>query len=264
MAMNVSLYLSSKTWVHRLDGRTKVLTVLGVFVLALCFSHPLYLLGVFGFVMGGLAISRAGANVRKTWKLTALLFCYSVALWPFFIEGLTPVPLLNRLGITWEGVMVGMGMGLRLLIMLWGGIWLLSTTTVEELAQASQRLGLPSHAGFVFSLAFRWVGMLLGAGVGVVQAQRSRGLDVSTGGLLRRIRKYVPLVVPLIGHALRQTNLLAMALESKGFHPLARRHFYSRGKLMLADYAVMCVMVVLVSVSGWLRWIGVGVLDIRF
>lgn len=264
MTMNVSLYLSNKTWVHRLDGRTKVLTVLGVFVLALCFSHPLYLLGVFGFVMGGLAVSRAGSNVRKVWPLTALLFCYSVALWPFFVEGTTPVPLLNRLGVTWEGVMVGMGMGLRLLIMLWGGIWLLSTTTVEELAQAFQQLGLPSRAGFVFSLAFRWVGMLLGAGVGVVQAQRSRGLDVSTGGILQRIRKYVPLVVPLIGHALRQTNLLAMSLESKGFHPSARRNFCSTGKFLFPDYAVMCVTVILVCVSGWLRWKGVGVLDMRF
>jgi hypothetical protein len=36
--------------------------------------------------------------------------------------------------------------------MLWGGIWLLSTTTVEELGQASQQLGLPSRAGFAFSL----------------------------------------------------------------------------------------------------------------
>jgi energy-coupling factor transport system permease protein len=262
--MNISLYLSRKTWLHRLDGRTKVLTVLGVFVLALCFSHPLFLLGVFLFVMGGLVISQAGANVRKMWMLTVLLFGYSVALWPFFIEGLTPVPVLHRLGVTWEGVMVGMGMGLRLLIMLWGGIWLLSTTTVEELAQASQQLGLPSRAGFAFTLAFRWVGMLLGAGVDVVQAQRSRGLDVSTGGILQRIRKYVPLVVPLIGHALRQTNLLAMSLESKGFHPSIRRHFCVTRKLMLPDYMVLCGIIILVGVSGWLRWQGIGALDIRF
>ncbi len=249
---------------HRLDGRTKVLTVLGVFGVALCFSDPIYLLVVFGFVMGGLAFSGAWANVRKMWILTVLLFGYSVALWPFFVEGVTPVPLLHGLGVTWEGVRVGLGMGLRLLIMLWGGIWLLSTISVEELAQASQQLGLPSRAGFVFSLAFRWVGMLLGAGAGVVQAQRSRGLDVSTGGVLQRIRKYVPLVIPLIGHTLRQTNLLAMSLESKGFHPLATRHFYSTGKLGTKDYAVMSVMLILVGVSVWLRWQGVGTLDIRF
>ena len=98
----------------------------------------------------------------------------------------------------------------------------------------------------------------------MVQAQRSRGLDVSTGGMLQRIRKYVPLVVPLIGHALRQTNLLAMALESKGFHPSIRRHFYETRTLLLPDFMVLCGMIILVGVSGWLRWKGVGVLDFRF
>ncbi|GJL58060.1 MAG: cobalt ABC transporter permease [Nitrospirales bacterium] len=249
---------------HRLDGRTKVLTVLGVFGLALCFSDPFYLLVVFGFVMSGLALSGAWANVRKMGMLTVLLFGYSVALWPFFVEGITPVPFFGGLGVTWEGVRVGLGMGLRLLIMLWGGIWLLSTMSIEELAQASQQLGLPSRAAFVFSLAFRWVGMLLGAGVGVVQAQRSRGLDVSTGGILQRIRKYVPLVIPLIGHALRQTNLLAMSLESKGFHPLAKRHFYSTGKLGAQDYGVMSMMLILVGVGIWLRWHGIGTLKLQF
>ena len=249
---------------HRLDGRTKVLTVLGVFGLALCFSDPFYLLVVFGFVMSGLALSGAWVNVKKMWMLTVLLFGYSVALWPFFVEGVTPVPILHGLGVTWEGVSIGLGMGLRLLIMLWGGIWLLSTMSVEELSQASQQLGLPSLGGFVFSLAFRWVGMLMGAGAGVVQAQRSRGLDVATGGILQRIRKYVPLVIPLIGHALRQTNLLAMSLESKGFHPSATRHFYSTGKMGAQDYVVMSVMVLLVGVSVWLRWQGVGTLDTRF
>lgn len=262
--MNVSLYLSRTTWVHRLDGRTKVLAVLGVFGVALCFSDPLYLLAVFGGVMGGLAMSHAGTNIRKMWMLTILLFGYSVALWPFFIQGVTPVPFLHGLGVTWEGVRVGMGMGLRLLILLWGGIWLLSTTTIEELAQASQQLGLPSRAGFVFSLAFRWVGMLLGAGVGVVQAQRSRGLDLSAGGILERVRKYVPLVVPLIGHALRQTNLLTMSLESKGFHPSAIRHFYSTGKLKPLDYGVMSVMLIVVGISVWMRWHGIGTLDMQF
>ena len=262
--MNVSLYLPSNTWVHQLDGRTKILVVLSVFILALCFSHPGYLIVVFGLVIGMLGVSCAGPNVRKTWVLTALLFCYSVILWPFFVEGRTPVPVLRSLGVTWEGITVGMGMGLRLLTMLWGGIWLLSTTTVEELALASQRLGFPSRVGFAFSLAFRWVGMLLGAGVGVVQAQRSRGLDMTSGGFWGRIRKYVPLVVPLIGHALRQTNLLAMSLESKGFHPSVRRRFYAVQQLKLKDYMVIGGAIIIVGFSGWMRWKGIGTLDIRF
>jgi energy-coupling factor transport system permease protein len=262
--MTVSLYLNHKTWAHELDGRTKTLVVLGFFVLALCFSHPAYLLGVLALVSGGLAVAQAGANVKKIWVLAALLVCYSILLWPFFVEGKTPVPVLQFLGVTWEGCVFGLGMGIRLLIMVWGGVWLLSTTTIEELAQATQRLGLPSRVGFAFSLAFRWVGILLGAGVGVIQAQRSRGLDISSGSIAERIRKYVPLVVPLIGHALRQTNLLAMALESKGFHPTAHRSFHITGKMKRSDYAVLIFLSILVGVSGWMRWHGIGTLDFRF
>jgi energy-coupling factor transport system permease protein len=262
--MTVSLYLNHKTWAHELDGRTKTLVVLGFFVLALCFSHPAYLLGVLALVSGGLAVAQAGANVKKIWVLAALLVCYSLLLWPFFVEGKTPVPVLQFLGVTWEGCVFGLGMGIRLLIMVWGGVWLLSTTTIEELAQATQRLGLPSRVGFAFSLAFRWVGILLGAGVGVIQAQRSRGLDISSGSIAERIRKYVPLVVPLIGHALRQTNLLAMALESNGFHPTAHRSFHITGKMKRSDYAVLIFLSILVGVSGWMRWHGIGTLDVRF
>lgn len=261
--MNVSLYLNHKTWVHRLEGRTKILVVFGFFVLALCFSHPTYLLGVLALVIGALTVAQAGVNVKKIWILAALLVCYSVILWPFFVAGETPVPLLHVLGVTWEGCVLGFGMGLRLLIMVWGGVWLLSTTTIEELAQAAQRFGLSSRVGFVFSLAFRWVGILLGAGVEVIQSQRSRGLDLSSGTITDRIRKYVPLVVPLIGHALRQTNLLAMALESKGFYPAAQRTFYENGKLEKTDVAVLILLAILVGMSGWMRWHEIGTLAIR-
>ncbi len=262
--MNVSLHLNHNTWVHRLDGRTKTLVMLGFFVLALCFSHPGYLLGVLALVVGGLVAAQAGANVKKIWVLATLLVCYSMILWPFFVEGETPVPVFHVLGVTWEGSVFGLGMGIRLLIMVWGGVWLLSTTTIEELAKASQQLGLSARGGFAFSLAFRWVGILIGAGIGVVQAQRSRGLDISSGTIVERIRKYVPLVVPLIGHTLRQTNLLAMALESKGFHPTAQRSFHRTGKMLRTDWVVMIVVSLLLGVSCWMWWQGIGTLNVRF
>ena len=262
--MNVSLYLNHKTWVHRLDGRTKTLVVLGFFILALCFSHPGYLLGILALVVGGFVAARAGVNVKKIWVLATLLVCYSMMLWPFFVEGETPVPVFHVLGVTWEGCVFGFGMGVRLLIMVWGGVWLLSTTTIEELAQASQQLGLAARSGFAFSLAFRWVGILMGAGVGVIQAQRSRGLDISSGTIVERIRKYVPLVVPLIGHALRQTNLLAMVLESKGFHPAAQRTLAVTTKMKRVDYLILVGIGLLVGGSVWLRWQGMGGIDVRF
>ena len=64
-------------------------------MLALCFSHPGYLLGIIALVIGALAVAQAGVNVKKIWVLATLLMCYSMMLWPFFVEGKTPVPIFS-------------------------------------------------------------------------------------------------------------------------------------------------------------------------
>lgn len=256
--MSLSLYLDVETWVHRLDGRTKVLALLGLFVLELVFSDPRYLIVVMVFVLAGVAMASAFGNVRKMWLLLVLLFIYSTLLWPFFVDGQTPLLTLGGQVLTKEGVLFGIAMGLRLDAMLMSGVLLLSTTRIEEFSQALQRLGVPAPLGFSLSLAFRWVPTLLGAMGTVIQAQRSRGLDLGRASLFGKIRRYPPLVVPLIGHTLRQTTLLAMALESKGFGPGQPRTPYVRSSMTMLDFSVLIVISVLVGISIWLRWHGYG------
>ncbi len=257
--MTISLYLDRDTWIHRLDARTKVLAVLALFILALLYASPPYLLAVLGIVILGIARAHAFINLQKIWILLVLLFVYSVILWPFFVEGQTPILEWSSLVITTEGVTFGVAMGLRLNVMVMSGLLLLSTTTLEDFSLGLQRFGLPPSIGFAFSLAFRWVPTLLGASGVIVQAQRSRGLDLSAGTLVEKIRGYAPLVVPLIGHTLRQTTLLAMALESKGFSPGRRRHPYYRSHMGFRDYGVLAFMAALVGGSCWMRLNGFGI-----
>ncbi len=251
--MNLSLYVDARTWVHRLDGRTKILCLLGLFSLSLLFSDPVYLLGLCAGVLALVLWAQSLHNLKKIWILLALLFVYSVVLWPFFVDGTTPLFTIGGLTVMREGVLHGMGMGLRLNAMLISGIVLLSTTSIEELGEASNRLGVPRPLGFSLSLAFRWVPTLLGSIGAVIQAQRSRGLDVQSKGVLGRIRRYPPLIVPLIGHTLRQTNLLAMALESKGFGAGQVRRPLFVSKMHGADFTALAVIAVLVVGGLWMR-----------
>jgi energy-coupling factor transporter transmembrane protein EcfT len=55
-----------------------------------------------------------------------------------------------------------------------------------------------------------------------------------------------------------------MALESKGFHPTAHRSYHITGKMKGPDYIVLIILSVLLGVSGWMRWQGIGTLDVRF
>jgi len=256
--MNLSLYVDARTWVHRLDGRTKILCLLGLFSLSLTFSDPVYLLGLCAGVLALVLWAQSLHNLKKIWILLALLFVYSVMLWPFFVEGTTPLFTIGGLTVMREGVLHGMGMGLRLNAMLISGIVLLSTTAIEELSEASNRLGVPRPLGFSLSLAFRWVPNLLGSIGAVIQAQRSRGLDAHSKGVSGKIRRYPPLIVPLIGHTLRQTNLLAMALESKGFGAGQVRHPLFVSKMRGSDFVALAVIVALVTGSLWMRLNGYG------
>lgn len=256
--MNLSLYIDEQTWVHRLDGRTKILCLFGLFALTLIFSDPMYLLGLTGGVLALVLWAGSFANLKKIWILLALLLVYNVVLWPFFVDGTIPLFTLGGLIIMQEGVLHGMGMGLRLNAMLISGIVLLSTTAIEEFAESSNRLGVPQSLGFSLSLAFRWVPNLLGSIGAVIQAQRSRGLDLQSKTLLGKIRQYPALVVPLIGHTLRQTNLLAMALESKGFGPGQKRQPLFVSTMKVGDFVALLTIVMLVMAGLWMRLHGYG------
>lgn len=256
--MNLSLYLDKGTWIHRLDARTKVLCLLGLFILSLMFSDPIFLVGLMGFVLGATIMAKSLANVKRIWILLLLLFVYSTLLWPFFVEGHTPLFEIGNQVITVEGVSYGLGMGLRLNVMLLSGMFMLSTTAIEEFTRGLHRLGMPHALGFALSLAFRWVPTLLGSVSSVVQAQRARGLDLPSGNMISKLRQYPPLVVPLIGHTLRQTNLLAMALESKGFGPGHQRRSLLDSAMNGVDYLVLGMMLGTVAGSIWMRLNGYG------
>ena len=51
----------------------------------------------------------------------------------------------------------------------------------------------------------------------VVDAQRLRGYDFDAGGPFERVRRYVPVIIPVFMGALRKANNMAMALEARGF-----------------------------------------------
>jgi len=101
--------------------------------------------------------------------------------------------------------------------MIISGMIFLSTTKIEEIAGGLVKLKLPYRGAFAFSTAIRLVPMIVATSYTIIQAQKSRGLDLDSGSMLQRIRKYVPLVIPTLVSVIRGTNVFSMALESKGF-----------------------------------------------
>ncbi len=251
--MNIFLYLDKETWVHRLDPRTKIVGVWIAFTICLCFNHPLYMAGV---SLGVMVIALSCKALQNFWRLRyilALLVLSGTLMWPFFVKGLTPLWSWGPFGVSRESLLYGIAMGLRLGTFVSIGLLFLSTTRNEELTNGLIRMGIPYPLAFALSTALRLVPTFASAGATIVQAQISRGLDLESGSIFSRVGKFIPQAVPLFIYAIRHTNLLAMALESRGFSPVSPRTFYYELHMRNVDYLVLVVLVVILGGSIYLR-----------
>ena len=258
--MNIFLYLDKGTWIHRLDPRTKILGVLMIFSICLCFNHPFYMGTI---TLGILLIAISAKALSNFWRLRfilGLLIVFSSVLWPFFAKGQTPLWSWGALQLSKESLLYGIAMGLRLATFVAAGLVFLSTTRNEELTNGLIRMGVPYPIAFALSTALRLVPTFAGAGATIIQAQVSRGLDLESGSFFSRIGKFIPQAVPLFIYAIRHTNLLAMALESKGFSPESKRSFYYEPQMHKADYAVLFSLVGILVILIYIRLgLGLGV-----
>jgi energy-coupling factor transport system permease protein len=111
---------------------------------------------------------------------------------------------------------------------------------------------VPYRIGFAVTLSFRLVPVFLESANRVVEAQRCRGFDFARGGVVERIRRYVPVLVPVFMGALRRTDGLAMALDSRGFQLDGDRVTYLHYPLGALDAVALIGAAALVAIAVWL------------
>ena len=251
--MNIFLYLDRGTWIHRLDPRTKMIGALIVFSISLCFNHPLYMVAISLGVTFVAISAKALSNFWRLRYILILLFIFSTVMWPFFAKGATPLWSLGPLEVSRESLFYGIAMGLRLATFIGTGLIFLSTTRNEELTNGLIRTGCPYPIAFALSTALRLVPTFAGAGATIIQAQVSRGLDLESGNIFSRMGKFIPQAVPLFIYAIRHTNLLAMALESKGFSPESKRTMYDDPKMRGRDYLLLVLLILTLGLFLYLR-----------
>jgi energy-coupling factor transport system permease protein len=224
--MPLFLYIERSTPLHRLHPLVKLIGMLCLFIAAFVNDRPLWLLPVSAAVAALIFAARALPNVRRLRLLLVLVFVMTFVVWTLFYRGGTPGLAWGPIGLSSAGAEFALGMALKLTTFLAAGIVFLSTTKIEEFAWALTRMGIPYKLGFAMTLAFRLVPVFLDAGMTVVQAQRCRGFNFDEGNLVQRLRRYVPVIVPVFIGALRRADGMAMALEARGFQSRRPRTTY--------------------------------------
>mgnify|MGYP001048373591 CR=1 FL=1 len=260
--MDAEMYINANSFIHRLDPRVKIVTFLLTFVAILLFQDPLWMLPIAILVLIQIIISKAYINLRKIGFVLIVLMISSLILWNLFSTGETR--LFWRISV--ESLLYSFARTILMILMISTGMVLITSTRNEELVNGMIMLGMPYRVGFAISTALRLVPTIASSAVTISQAQRSRGLDLDSGNLLERVRKFLPLLVPVFISTIRNTNIFGMALESKGFGAKEKRTFYLEFKMKTSDYIVLIFGIVFVAVSIYFAVMGFGKIEglIRF
>jgi energy-coupling factor transport system permease protein len=257
------LYLDRRTWVHRLHPLVRLLGMIAVFVAAFVVERPLWQLPIIVTLATLLVWTGSLPNVYRLRYLFVLIFVMTVLIWTVFYgpDGAPPLFTWGPITISRTAPWFALGMALKLDCFLAAGVLFLSVTRIEEFAYALTRLGLPYKVGFTMTMAFRLVPVFVDAAATVVEAQRCRGLDFERGSLGERIRRYVPVIVPVFMGALRRADQMAMTLDARGFQAATTRTVLEPYTVNWLDVAVAAAVVA--AAGAYLVLWNAGVLALR-
>ncbi|MEW6623067.1 MAG: energy-coupling factor transporter transmembrane component T [Bacillota bacterium] len=247
--MEMFLYMDKDTYMHRLDPRTKIFVMLASFAIAMMFFNlaPLLVVGLVVVLYG--ASGKILINLKRIRYILITILIFSTVIWSLTGDGVAKLwgPF------TLDGLIYGIAMGVKIDVMIIAGMIFLSSTKIEEISVGLVKLRLPYRAAFAFSTALRLVPMIVSTSYTIIQAQKSRGLDLESGSILARSKKYVPLLVPVFISLIRGTNIFAMALESKGFGYSDIRSSYLQLGYRKTDLIVLMVVILLILFSIFLK-----------
>ncbi len=227
-SLTIGQYVPRASPVHRLDPRTKILATTLLLVVVFL-ARDFRGLGLFGvFVAGVVALSQVPAGfvlrgLRPVWFLLLLTLVLQV-----FFGGGSGGTVLWKLGplvATREGLVQGLFVTARLVLLVVSTSLLTYTTSPVELADGMERLlapfrrvGVPAHElAMMMTIALRFIPTLVEETEKIMKAQMARGANLDTGGPLRRARALVPILVPLFVSAFRRAEELALAMEARGY-----------------------------------------------
>jgi energy-coupling factor transport system permease protein len=246
--MPIYLYLDRKTFIHRLHPAVKIVGIFAVFWSVYWVDQPLALLPLGLILLGVVHFTDAWPNFyRLRWLFIIVIFATTLTWMLFYRQG-RPLAYLGPLYLSRASLEFGFGRGLKLAELLATSVLFLSTTKVEEFATGLAKLGVPYRISFAITLSFRLVPLFIDAALVVVQAQALRGHEFNRGGPVARVRRYLPVTIPVFMGALRKANNMAMALEARGFGYSANPTSYLQYRLRAADVGTL-VLVLLIALA---------------
>jgi energy-coupling factor transport system permease protein len=203
--------------IHNLDPRIKFIYVCSIFVVAIIFGELLPLIFLFLIQVPFVLL----AGVKREWlrSMRGATFLATI----IFLTNLLSNFLGNHYTITAPVVESATALTMRFIVLVESFSIFFLTTSPDHLGLALEQTHVPYFFVFAFTTAVRFVPVIAEEAETIMDAQKARGLEREKGNFLKRIRNYIPILIPLIVSAIRRSLDLAEAMESRAWGATEKR-----------------------------------------
>lgn len=266
--ITIGQYYPEDTVIHRMDPRLKLIGTFVYIISMFCFHRFFGFLVCAAFLALVIHVSKVPFSyIVKGLKPIAMILLFTMAVHILFSSG-TPIVSFGVIHITWKGIRQAIFMGIRLCLLVFGASMMTFTTTpnqltdgIEKLFHPLNKIHVPVHEiAMMMSIALRFIPILLEETDKIMKAQMARGADFETGGLIKKAKALVPLLVPLFVAAFRRADDLAMAMEARCYRggegrtkmkPLKYKSVDAMGYAAVLGYVVVLFVVVRFAPTIW-------------
>ena len=224
--ITIGQYFPGHSLIHRLDPRFKII-ITAVFITMLFAADNFAGLGLgIVFLLTAFLLSQIPMLLMlKSLKPIIPIIIFTSVLNLFFLDGVT-VFKFAFIKITYEGLETSAYMIIRIIALIMGSSLLTYTTSpialtdaIERLLSPLKKIGAPVHElAMMMTIALRFIPTLIEETDKIISAQKARGADMESGGIMQRAKALTPVLIPLFVSAFRRAEELAMAMECRCYH----------------------------------------------
>jgi len=252
-------FYDSKSPIHRIDPRIKIiLMILFIVFIFISKGFPSLLLSAF-CVITVVFISKVPVKMYlKNMKAILPIIIFTAIINVFYASGDTVLLEFWIITITLEGIEKAVFMALRILLLIFISSALTYTTTPNDLTDAIESLlsplkfiGLKSAVhtlAMMMTIALRFIPTLIEEAEKIMNAQKARGADLESGGLIERVKALIPILIPLLISSVRRAYELAEAMECRCYNGGEGKTRMKQMRLKVLDL-VSCVISVLMCAA---------------
>lgn len=257
-------YYPASSFIHKLDPRLKLFAVL-VFIVSVFLCDIFYAYAAcYAFLLIVILVSRVPIlSVLKTIKAVLFIVFLTAVLNIFFYKEGNVFWEWEFLRITDEGLLYAAKMALRIIFLVISTSMLTFTSTpmaltdgMESIMKPLKIIRFPVHdVAVIMSTALRFIPTLLEEVNKIVMAQKARGAHFDNGGLVKRAKALLPVLIPLFVSTFRRADELALALDARCYNATPNRtkmkplHFSWRDLVAFFCLAAFLTIIILLKLG---------------